>query len=253
MAGKVCIVTGGAMGLGEADTRLLAREGGTVIIADLNEQGAALADEIGAEFHHLDVTQEDQWVALIGEVKARHGKLNVLVNNAGIVIPGNVETCTEQEWRKVNAVSQDGTFYGMKHAIPVMRESGEQCSIINMSSIAGILGVPYVFAYAAAKGAVRLMTKAAAVHCAQNGDSIRVNSIHPSGIDTPMVQNVGVQVEAALARDPRITAPVAGSRIGEPDDVAYMVLYLASDESKFVNGAEMVIDNTITITEGVVP
>jgi 3(or 17)beta-hydroxysteroid dehydrogenase len=252
--GKVCIVTGGAMGLGEADCRLFSKEGGKVIVADIDEdKGKLVANEIGGEFYRLDVTNEDEWVALFDHVKNKYGKLNVLVNNAGIVIPGTVETCTEEDWRKVNAVSQDGTFYGMKHAIPLMRESGEMCSIINMSSIAGIVGVPYVFAYAAAKGAVRLMSKAAAVHCAQNGDKIRVNSVHPAGIDTPMVQSVGRLVEEAVKKDPRNTAPVSGSRIGEPNDIGYMVLYLASDESKFVNGAEMIVDNTITSMEGVVP
>jgi len=252
--GKVCVVTGGAMGLGEADCRLLAGEGGTVIIADIaDEKGQALAGEIGAEYYHLDVTKEADWITFLAQVKDTYGKLNVLVNNAGIVIPTNVETCTEEEWRAVNAVSADATFFGMKHAIPLMRESGELCSIINMSSIAGIAGIPYVFAYAAAKGAVRLMSKAAAVHCAQNGDKIRVNSIHPSGIVTPMTQNVGQQVADAMAKDPRNTVPVGGSRSGEPNDIGYMVLYLASDESKFVSGAEMVVDNTVTITEGIVP
>ena len=252
--GKVCVVTGGAMGLGEADCRLLAQEGGTVIIADIaDEKGKALAAEIGADYVHLDVTTEAAWIDFIAHVKQTYGKLNVLVNNAGIVIPATVETCTEDQWRKVNAVSTDATFFGMKHAIPLMRESGEPCSIINMSSIAGIVGVPYVFAYAAAKGAVRLMSKAAAVHCAQNGDKIRVNSIHPGGIVTPMTMAVGKQVAEARAADPRNTAPVRGTRPGEPNDIAWMVVYLASDESKYTNGAEMIVDNTVTAMEGVVP
>ena len=252
--GKVCVVTGGAMGLGEADSRRLAQEGGTVIVADIADaEGQKVADEIGGEYYHLDVTQEAAWVDLIAHVKEKYGKLNVLVNNAGIVIPGTVEGCTEDEWRAQHAVSTDATFYGMKHAIPLMRENGEGCSIVNMSSIAGIAGIPYVFAYAAAKGAVRLMSKAAAVHCAQNGDKIRVNSIHPGGIVTPMTQKVGAQVEEAMEKDPSNTAPVAGTTPGQPDDIAWMVVYLASDESKYTNGAEMVIDNTVTITEGIVP
>ncbi len=254
VAGKVCIVTGGAMGLGEADSRRLAQEGGTVIVADIaDDEGQKVASEIGGEYYHLDVTNEEAWVNLIAHVKEKYGKLNVLVNNAGIVIPGTVETCSEEDWRAVNAVSTDATFYGMKHAIPLMRESGEGCSIINMSSIAGIAGIPYVFSYAAAKGAVRLMSKAAAVHCAQNGDKIRVNSIHPGGIVTPMTQKVGAQVAAAMEEDPRNSQPVAGTTPGEPDDIAWMVVYLASDESKYTNGAELVIDNTVTITEGIVP
>ena len=252
--GKVCVVTGGSMGLGEADSRLFAQEGGKVIIADIADaEGQALAAEIGAEYYHLDVTKEADWITFLAHVKDKYGKLNVLVNNAGIVIPGTVETCTEEEWRAVNAVSTDATFYGMKHAIPLMRESGEPCSIINMSSIAGIVGIPYVFAYAAAKGAIRLMSKAAAVHCAQLGDSIRVNSIHPACIVTPMTQKVGAQVAEAMAADERNTPPRVGSRSGEPNDIGYMVLYLASDESKFTNGAEMIVDNTITSMEGIVP
>ena len=163
------------------------------------------------------------------------------------------ETCTEEEWRKTKAVSEDATFFGMKHAIPAMRDSGELCSIINMSSTAGIVGVPYVFAYAAAKGAVRLMSKAAAVHCAQNGDNIRVNSIHPGGILTPMTTNIGPVVQAALDADERFKPPITGTTPGEPQDIGYMVLYLASDESKYTNGAEMVVDNTVTSMEGVVP
>jgi 3(or 17)beta-hydroxysteroid dehydrogenase len=252
--GKVCIVTGGAMGLGEADCRLLAREGGKVIIVDIaDEAGEALAANIGAEYYHMDVTAEAPWIELIDYVVGKYGKLNVLVNNAGIVIPGNVETCTEEEWRKTKAVSEDATFFGMKHAIPAMRDSGELCSIINMSSTAGIVGVPYVFAYAAAKGAVRLMSKAAAVHCAQNGDNIRVNSIHPGGILTPMTTNIGPVVQAALDADERFKPPITGTTPGEPQDIGYMVLYLASDESKYTNGAEMVVDNTVTSMEGVVP
>ena len=252
--GKVCIVTGGAMGLGGADSTLLAKEGGKVIIVDIaDEEGEALAAEIGAEYYHMDVTAEAPWIELINYVVEKYGKLNVLVNNAGIVIPGNIETCTEEEWRKVKAVSEDATFFGMKHAIPAMRASGEMCSIINMSSTAGIVGVPYVFAYAAAKGAVRLMSKAAAVHCAQNGDKIRVNSVHPGGIVTPMTTTIGPVVQEKLASDPLFKPPVIGTTPGEPNDIGYMVLYLASDESKYTNGAEMVVDNTVTSMEGIVP
>jgi len=255
--GKVCIVTGGAMGLGEADCRLLAQEGGKVIIADIaDEKGKALADEIGAEYYHLDVTKEAEWVKLMAHVKGKYGKLNVLVNNAGIAGFAHVENTTEELWRKVNAVSTDATFYGMKHAIPLMRGSGELCSIVNMSSIAGIAGTPYVFAYAAAKGAVRLMSKAAAVHCAQLGDKIRVNSVHPGAIETPMT--TGAHGQPSYVPEPdetaiKVSQHRAGSRVGEPNDIAYAVLYLASDESKFTSGTEFIIDNTVTATEAVVP
>ncbi|MDA0338363.1 MAG: SDR family oxidoreductase [Proteobacteria bacterium] len=255
--GKVCVVTGGAMGLGEADCRLLAREGGKVIIADIaDEKGNALAAEIGAEYYHLDVTKEAAWVDLMAHIKASYGKLNVLVNNAGIAGFGHVENTSETLWRKVNAVSTDATFFGMKHAIPLMRDSGEMCSIVNMSSVAGIVGTPYVFAYCAAKGAVRLMSKAAAVHCAQLGDPIRVNSVHPGAIETPMTTGAHApDPDVPEIDDKSIKTSVyrQGSRVGEPNDIANAVLYLASDESKFTSGTEIIIDNTVTAMEGIVP
>lgn len=256
MQGKVAIVTGGAMGIGEQSCRLMAQEGAQVIIADIAEaKGQALAREIGGAFYKLDVTKEAEWIALMAHVKTRYGKLNVLVNNAGIAIMGHVENTTEAVWRKVKAVSEDGVFFGMKHAIPLMRASGELCSIVNMSSIAGIVGTPYVFAYAAAKGAVRLMSKAAAVHCAQNGDKIRVNSVHPGAVETPMTRGehgadpLSPEMDAIAQR---VSSYRAGSRMGEARDVAYMVLYLACDESKFVSGTEMIVDNSITAMEGIV-
>jgi 3(or 17)beta-hydroxysteroid dehydrogenase len=251
--GKVAIVTGGAKGLGEADCRLLAAHGAKVVIADVDTApGEALAEELGdsAVFMHLDVTQEDSWQSVIGETVTRFGGLHVLVNNAGIVEVGNVVSCTADEWRRVNAVSADGTFFGCKYAIPHMVESGGG-SIINMGSIASLQGEAYVAAYCAAKGAVEALTRAVAVHCAQSRNGVRCNSIHPSGIATPMVASMPEKMAGADFK-PYATAGAGGSKIGEPDDIAYMVLYLASDESKFVSGSAMRVDNTMSVTCGLV-
>lgn len=252
--GKVAIVTGAASGLGASSVRLLAREGAKVVITDINEKdGKALAASLGEGviFFRHDVCNEEEWVGIIEQTLSRFGRLDVLVNNAGVVVVADVEHTTVEDWRFVNAVGTDGTFFGCKHAIPAMRRSGGG-SIINLSSLAGIGGYPLVFAYSASKGAIRAMTKSVAVHCAQNKYNIRCNSIHPGGILTPMVE--GFIKSAADAVDTSMDeARNLFSKLGEPDDVAYMVLYLASDESKFVSGSEFIIDNTATITEGVVP
>ncbi len=256
VAGKVAIVTGAASGLGRASAELLAREGATVIVADINaEQAQRVADSIGqsASFYPLDVADEDAWIKLIQDVEARYGKLNILVNNAGVVTPGDAESTTVAEYRRIMAVSMDGVFFGCKYAIPLMKKSGLS-SIVNMSSIAALVGESVVAAYCAAKGAVRSYTKAVAVHCTRSGYQIRCNSVHPSGIDTPMVQGFSATMsEMNAASGAAQETEVVGSRLGEPEDVAYAVLYLASDESKFTNGAELVIDNTVTVTAGVVP
>lgn len=251
--GKVAIVTGGAKGLGEADCRLLAAHGAKVVVADVDDDpGQALAQDLGdaAIFMHLDVTDEDNWQAVIGETVARYGGLHVLVNNAGIVEVGNIVTCTTDEWRRVNAVSADGTFFGCKYTIPYIEESGGG-SIINMGSIASLQGEAYVAAYCAAKGAVEALTRAVAVHCAQSKNGVRCNSVHPSGIATPMVASMPEKMAAANLMS-KTAAGTGRSKIGEAMDIAYMVLYLASDESKFISGTAMRVDNTISVTAGIV-
>ena len=244
---KIALVTGGASGLGKADCRLLAEQGAMVAIADIDLAGAtALAEEIGdrAIAIRLDVSSEADWQAALATIEQRFGGLNILVNNAGIVVVADPEETTLDQYRKVQSVMSEGVFLGCKYAIPLMARSGGG-SIINMSSTASHLGYPPFFAYSAAKGAVRSMTKSVAMHCQQKGYGIRCNSVHPGSIETPMVQG-------AMGRPGEEQAVPEGvlpaGAIGAPKDVANMILYLASDESRFVTGAEFVIDNGLTVT-----
>lgn len=248
---KVALITGGASGLGLASARRLAEEGATVVIADINrEQGeAAAADIPGARFEVLDVTGEANWIALVDKVVADFGRLDILLNSAGIVRLASIEDTTEEIWRQVNAVGTDGTFFGCKHALRVMKEEGRG-SIINMCSTASIQAGPSIFAYAASKSAIRGMTKSVAVLSAQNGYGIRCNSVHPGNMLTPMLEGVR---DIVRENNPEAAQAMEKVWIGEPVDVANMVLFLASDESVSVNGAALVVDNTTTITEGVVP
>jgi 3(or 17)beta-hydroxysteroid dehydrogenase len=249
--GKVAVITGGASGLGLASARRLAQEGATVVLADINEeQGRAAAAEIvGARFERLDVTVEAQWAALLDRVIAENGKLDVLLNSAGVVKLASIEDTTEDIWRLVNSVGTDGTFYGCKHALRVMKAAGSG-SIINMCSTASIQGGPQIFAYAASKSAIRGMTKSIAVLSAQEGYGVRCNSVHPGNMDTPMLRGVQAIVRA---NDPELAQGMDKIWVGQPEDVANTVLFLASDESRAINGAALVVDNTTTITEGVVP
>jgi len=247
---KVAIITGAASGLGLASAKRLAEEGAKVIMADINtELGEAEAAKIeGAEFVQLDVTREQAWITLIDSVVAEHGSLDILLNCAGIVQFATIEETTEDLWRKINAVGTDGTFFGCKHAVRVMKAQGSG-SIINMCSTASIQGAPLVFAYAASKSAIRGMTKSIACLSTQNAYGIRCNSVHPGNMATPMMDKM---YDVVNAHDPDLAAQLDALWVGAPVDVANMVLFLASDESVSVNGAEMVVDNTTTITEGAV-
>jgi 3(or 17)beta-hydroxysteroid dehydrogenase len=244
--GKVALITGGASGLGRADAEVLAREGARVVLTDINDEaGESAAENIRAgggqaTFMHHDVSDETQWQQIIAAVRDLHGQLDVLVNNAGIAVVETLEQCSLESFHRQNAVMSDGVFLGCKHALPLMQESGGG-AIINMSSIASHLGFPVFFAYSAAKGAVRAMSKAIAVHCQMNGYNIRVNSVHPGAIDTPMID----QTASALGLDDKTAISPVG--LGRPEDVANVVLFLASDESRFVNGTEIIIDNTLSI------
>ena len=248
---KVAIVTGGAMGLGAADSTLFAKEGAKVILTDVaSDKGQKLAEEIGATFMQQDVTDEERWKEVIAETIKLHGKLDILVNNAGIVEVGDPENQTTEEYRKTMAVHMDSTFFGCKYSIPVMAETGGG-SIVNMCSIASVQGESYVAAYCAAKGAIEAYTRAVAVHCGIKKNGVRCNSIHPSGIITPMVESVPEKMEAKFGGAPNQDAP--SSKQGEPIDIAYAALYLASDESKFMNGAQLRVDNAMSVASGSMP
>ena len=241
--GKVALITGGASGLGFADAKLLAEEGAQVVLTDIEaEKGAAAAEEIGerAMFLKHDVASEEDWAAAIDAVEKTHGRLDILVNNAGVVILSSPEDCTLKEFKFAQAVMADGVFLGCKAALPLLRQ-GEGGSIVNMSSTASHVGYPIFFAYTAAKGAVRSMTKSIAVHCQAEGYPVRCNSVHAGAIETPMVQFA--QGRAGEPQAIPETGVLPAASLGAPDDVAKMVLYLASDESRFVTGAEFVLDN----------
>ncbi len=248
---KVAIITGGAMGLGAADSTLFAKEGAKVILTDVaSDEGQKIADEIGATFMQQDVTDEERWKEVIAETVNLHGKLDILVNNAGIVEVGDPENQTTAEYRKTMAVHMDSTFFGCKYSIPVMVKTGGG-SIVNMCSIASVQGESYVAAYCAAKGAIEAYTRAVAVHCGLKKNGVRCNSIHPSGIATPMVASVPDKMNAKFGASPNQDAPV--SKTGEPIDIAYAALYLASDESKFMNGAQLRVDNAMSVVSGTMP
>jgi 3(or 17)beta-hydroxysteroid dehydrogenase len=243
VAGKVALITGAASGLGLEDAVIMAEEGAKVILTDINEdKGRAAAKNIGsaATFIKHDVSSEEGWQSVIEQVSDTHGQLDILVNNAGVVVLSSPEDCTMEEFRFANAVMSDGVFLGMKYSLPLLKEGGG--SIINMSSTASHVGFPIFFAYSAAKGAVRSMTKSMAVHCQAEGYPVRCNSIHAGAIETPMVQ-----FAQGRADDAPMDIPASGvlpaDSLGIPRDIANMVLYLASDESRFVTGAEFLIDN----------
>jgi len=246
--GKVAIVTGAASGMGKADAIRLAEEGASVVLTDLNEEaGQAVADSIGekALFIRHDVSDEAQWEAVVARTVEHFGKLNILVNNAGFLTMGSVVDTDLETWRKVMAVNSDGVFLGCKHGLPAIEASGGG-SIINMSSVAALLGMSYVAAYCASKGAVAALTKSVALYCRERENKVRCNSIHPDGVKTPMVVKVATGNETPSQEE--VDAMDNRGYMCEPVDIANMVLYLASDESWFVNGAEMLIDNAAVVT-----
>jgi len=250
VTGKTAIVTGGALGLGKAAAVMLAREGARLVVTDLKEaEGQAVVAGIksaGGEaiFVKQNVAVEAEWQGLMEATLKAFGRLDVLVNNAGIAFSGDVEHTTLEDWRRVQSINLDAVFLGTKYAIAAMKDHGG--SIINLSSIEGLVGDPVLAAYNASKGGVRIFTKSAALHCAKSGYKIRVNSIHPGYIVTPMVENFVAESEDAKATREALVALHPLGHLGEPDDIAYGVLYLASDESKFVTGSELVIDGGYT-------
>jgi NAD(P)-dependent dehydrogenase (short-subunit alcohol dehydrogenase family) len=258
--GKVALVTGGASGIGRGCAERLAEEGAIVVVTDLQDaKGAETIEAIAAQggqasYLHHDVTVEQPWINVIAAIKAKHGRLDILVNNAGIGIGGSVLTMSLADFQRQTAVNLDGVFLGVKHSIPLMRENGGG-SIINMSSVAGLKGSAILAGYCATKGGVRLFTKAVAMECANAKDGVRVNSVHPGIIETPIWDSIiGTGEPGDNARPPRPAFLDAMSLEGVPlgvkgypEDIANGVLWLASDESRYVTGAEIVIDGGLSV------
>lgn len=242
--GKVVIVTGAASGIGRATARLLAREGAKLMLTDINARdGEALAGEIGkaAHFRRHDVADETDWQAVIAAARNAFGRIDGLVNNAGTGGPvpsPDIEQETLEGWRKINAVNLEGVFLGCKYGVPALRESGGG-SIVNISSLAAMLGTPHIPAYGAGKAGVRQLTKSVAMHCALRGYRVRCNSIHPGIILTPMGESMFRGEERQREKYLKM---VPLKMFGEPEDIGYAAVYLIADESKFVTGAEFVID-----------
>jgi NAD(P)-dependent dehydrogenase (short-subunit alcohol dehydrogenase family) len=254
VSGKVAVVSGAASGLGAAFARVLAREGAVVVLADLDVRGAeqGLADIRAAGGDgialHLDAADEASWQDVIAAIRARYGRLNIAVNNAGTNTGYSFPTDTTlEDWRKVMAVNLDGVFLGTKHAMALMRDSDPvNGSIINISSVMGIVGKAGIGAYNASKGGVRLFTKSVALSCAEARLNIRCNSIHPGFIDTPLLRTAMARFNDPAKAQAVYDALQPVGHLGEPDDIAHGVLYLASDEAKFVTGSELVIDGGYT-------
>lgn len=242
LEGKVALITGAARGQGAAAARRFAAEGARVMITDvLDDQGKDLAAVLGAEYCHLDVSAEDEWADAVAFTVQTFGDITVLVNNAGILHFSALEETKLADYQRVIGINQVGTFLGMRAVVPSMKAAGGG-SIVNVSSVEGLGGMPYLVAYTASKFAIRGMTKVAAMELGQHG--IRVNSVHPGAIDTPMVSE-------ALGR-PIDVSPIgkklALRRIGQPEDVANVVLFLASDDSAYCTGGEFVVDGGATAT-----
>ena len=246
LEGKVALISGGAQGQGESEVRLFAKEGAKIVFGDIiDAKGKKVEAEINeaggvAKYVHLDVTDENDWNSAAKLLSKLYGKLDILVNNAGIAMAGkNLEEVTSEEWDRIQEVNSKGVFLGVKAALPYMKASGGG-SIVNISSMAGIVGVPGIAAYAASKGAVRLLTKSIAVE--YGAHNIRCNSVHPGYIETEMISGL-------LANSEAMTNRLAITPLGifaTAHDVALSVLYLASDESRYVTGSELVIDGGIT-------
>lgn len=265
--GKVALITGGASGIGSACALRLAQEGAQVVVTDIQDDlGAAVIAKINracaaagtggsAQYLHHDVTSEDAWIDVIASVRDRYGRLDVLVNNAGIGIACSIVEMSLADWQRQQAINLDGVFLGIKHGIPLMRDGGGQGgmgggSIINISSVAGLKGSPRLAAYNATKGGVRLLTKGVALECAREGWNIRVNSVHPGVIDTPIWTKVSPggfepganEIDVAAMAEAMVPTGV----LGKPLDIANGVLFLASDESKYMTGTELVIDGGVS-------
>lgn len=249
---KIALITGAARGIGQAIAELFYQEGARVIVSDiLDDMGRGLAQKLGekAEFLHLDVGNETEWVSAMHHIAEKYGRLDILVNNAGITGflegsgPWNAENADLETWNEVHRVNATGVMLGCKHAIGLMKTNGG--SIVNISSRSGLVGIPGAVAYAASKAAVRNHTKSVALYCAESGYPIRCNSVHPAAILTPMWDALLGEGEGRQKMIEEVESGIPMGRFGEPIDVAYGVLYLASDESKYVTGIELTIDGGI--------
>lgn len=252
LAGKVVVVTGGASGIGLATTEACAREGAVVVLTDLDSatgetQAQQLSsDGLRVEFLELDVTNETDWHRVADAVMRRHGHLDVLVNNAGIARIVPLEEETLDGWRRIQTVNMESVFLGTREAIRVMKGRGG--SIVNISSIEGLIGEPLLPAYNASKGGVRIFTKSTALYCAQQGYGIRANSLHPGYVATPLIDNAlaSLPPEQATALHQDVMSRIPLGRMAEPREIANAVVFLASDESSYVTGSELVIDGGYT-------
>lgn len=250
---KVAVVTGAALGLGAASARRLAEEGARLVLTDIKdaegeEVAGGVAESGGEAFYlHHDVADEAAWERVIEAALNRFGRVDVVVNNAGVGWGGPPEEETLERWRRLMSINLDGVFLGTKHALLAMkRVPPKGGSIINLSSIEGLVGDPNLGAYNASKGGVRLYSKSVALYCAKAGLNVRVNSIHPGYIWTPMVESYLKDHGGVEEGRKALEAMHPVGHVGEPDDIAYGVVYLASDESKFMTGAELVIDGGYT-------
>jgi NAD(P)-dependent dehydrogenase (short-subunit alcohol dehydrogenase family) len=246
LAGKAVLISGGASGIGLATARRAMDEGAHVAVGDIDlDAGERAARESpGLHFVRLDVTSDESWAGAVADVRERFNRLDGVVNNAGIFIMGDIETMSDADWHRTQAVNVDGVFYGCRHAVRALKAHGG--SIVNLSSVSGIIGGHNVVAYNASKGAVRMLTKSVALYCARRDYGIRCNSVHPTFVDTAMYQSI-----VRGARDPEkiraaLTAQVPLGRVAEAREIADLIVYLLSDESRFVTGAEMVIDGGMT-------
>lgn len=252
LEGRVALVTGGARGLGAAAAKALAAEGAKVVVTDVSD-GSAIAAEIGGAYIKHDVTSEEEWIAAIAFAKQTFGGLDILVNNAGIFWMKPIVLETLESFRKMQQVNVEGVFLGLKHAIPAIAERGDKWdgggSIINLSSVAGIIGSPMTLAYNASKGAVRLMTKAAALECARAGQKVRVNSVHPGIINTSMMTEAAEAIAGASGVNDtmeRFASFHPMGHMGRDIDIANAVAYLACSRAAFMTGSEMVVDGGMT-------
>lgn len=249
VAAKIALVTGGAGGIGAATARRLLEEGAKVVLADVAEQGAGVAADLGCGFVRLDVTSEAGWQAVVDHVHGTHGGIDILVNAAGIegdLLAGSPETTSLAEWRRVHAINLDGVFLGCRAVLPVMKQR-RMGSIVNISSIVSYFGTPQTMAYGSSKAAVQQLSKSVALHGSRNGMRIRCNSVHPGVIRTRMLNDIYRKmgelfgVSAAEAEQGSLRSIPFGE-VGEPSDVANLVLFLASDEAKYITGSEFQVD-----------